>query len=62
MVFSSASSALPEPTDKSSPWYVWLYRFSNNLANNVTAFRNHTIPTIVQQQHNDDHVNVTIQK
>ena len=35
-VFSAAVGALPTPTDKSGPGYVFLFRFAHGLSGNLT--------------------------
>jgi hypothetical protein len=36
--FSAITSGMPEPTQDSSPWYIWAYRTFHILAANGTSF------------------------
>jgi hypothetical protein len=34
LIFSAAARALPEPLPAGSRWYLWIYRFAQNLLAN----------------------------
>jgi hypothetical protein len=38
-VVSAAVSSMPPPTDNSSAWYKWAYKFLNAVMANVSAIR-----------------------
>lgn len=43
-IFNAAVAALNPPTDKSSPGYTFLYKFSHTLAGNITTAFGSKVP------------------
>lgn len=37
-IFSAITTGMPEPTQESSPWYIWAYRTFHILAASGTSF------------------------